>query len=234
MERIVTASTVDCNQTNAQYRSAPVMKLRAIFAAFALVLPVNLFASPGADHISTRFVRTDDLDAPTFEMSTESTYMLGCFGNPHAYEIAGQFVTARVRWGAVHDPDSWLRGYNQVYFLVMGEYFARGLENHYFGLSAGLRYNFVRPNWRFVPYISGGVGLGEVDATREREPGALGQDFTFNILTAMGVTYPLTEHWKLSIGAQYQHLSNAGLSEPDRPNSSLNSVGPQLGVTYSW
>lgn len=205
-------------------------RLLIVCAALALTLATSL---AGSDRVTTHFVR-DDMDAPRFEVATESTYMLGCFGNPHAYELAAQFVTARMRWGAIHDPDSWFRGYNQVYLLAMGEYFARGLENHYFGISAGLRYNFVRPNSRFVPYISGGVGLGWVDATKEKESGALGQDFTFNILTAIGVSYAINEHLKATFGAQYQHLSNAQLSMPERPNSSLNSVGPQIGLTYSF
>lgn len=209
------------------------MKLRVLLFIFALVGSATPFASASPDRLSTRFVN-DDFDAPSFEISTASTYMLGCFGNPHAYEIAAQYVTARWRWGAIHDPDSWFRGYNQVYFLATGQLFVRGLENHYFGISAGLRYNFVRPNWRFAPYISGGVGLGDVDATRVRTPGALGEDFTFNILTAMGVSYRLDEHWKAEFGLQYQHLSNAGLSEPQRPNSSLNSIGPELGITYTF
>lgn len=170
---------------------------------------------------------------PSWELSTESAYMLGVFGNPHAYEIAAQFVTVRLRWGAVHS-DGWMRGYNQVYFLAMGEPFIRGLENHYFGISTGLRYNFVQPGRRWNPYVSGGVGLGGVDATRVRTPGALGQDFTFNILSAAGISYRFDDHWQGTAGILYQHLSNAGLSEPERPNSSLNSLGPQLGLTYSF
>lgn len=209
------------------------MKFRVLLFAFALVLAPLHFATGSSDRLSTRFVN-DDLDAPSFELSTASTYMLGSFGNPHAYEIAAQFVSARWRWGAIHDPDSWFRGYNQVYFSATGQLFVRGLENHYLGVSAGLRYNFVRPNWRLVPYISGGVGLGYVDATRVRTPGALGQDFTFNVLTAIGVSYRLNDHWKAEFGLQYQHLSNAGLSEPQRPNSSLNSIGPELGITYTF
>lgn len=205
---------------------------RFLLVAISLFLATQCFA--GSERLTTRFEREQDFDAPSFEMSTESMYMLGCFGNPHAYEIAAQYVTARWRWGAVHDPHSWLRGYNQVYFLAMGEWFARGLENHYFGISAGLRYNFLRPGSRWNPYISGGVGLGAVDATRVRTPGALGQNFTFNILTAVGVSYRLNEHWRATIGVQYQHLSNAGMSEPERPNSSLNSVGPELGMTYNF
>lgn len=207
------------------------MKRMLIITAFALVTST---AWAGSGQLSTRFQREEDFDAPSFEMSTESTYMLGCFGNPHAYEIAAQYVTARWRWGAVHNPDSWLRGYNQIYFLATGQWFARGLENHYFGISSGLRYNFLRPGGRWQPYISGGVGLGFVDATRVRTSGALGQNFTFNILTAVGLSYRFSEHWRAELGLQYQHLSNAGLSEPERPNSSLNSIGPEFGLTYNF
>ena len=171
----------------------------------------------------------DELDAPRFELSTESAYLLGIIGNPNSYEIGAQFVTARMRWGAVHS-DGWLRGFNQVYFLAMAEPIFRGPENHYFGISAGLRYNFMRPSSRLIPYVSGGIGLGFIDSHPEIS-GAQGEDFTFNILTAAGLSYKIDQHWKASAGILYQHLSNAGLTTP---NPSLNLLGPQLGMTYSF
>ena len=184
-------------------------------------------ARAGSETASTRM--TEDLDAPRFEISTESAYLLGIIGNPNSYEIGAQFVTGRVRWGAVHS-DGWLRGFNQVYLLAMAEPIFRGPENHYFGISTGLRYNFVRPGARLIPYISGGVGLGFIDS-RPQISGAQGEDFTFNILTAAGVSYKMSEHWKASAGILYQHLSNAQLTDP---NPSLNLLGPQLGITYSF
>ncbi len=210
------------------------MKLTAALLSVALYLTIPLHGYCGTDQLSTRFTRTDQFNAPRFEVATESAFILGCFGNPHNYEIATQFVTARLRWGAIHDETSWWRGYNQVYVLAMGEYFERGLENHYFGISAGLRYNFLPIRSRFSPCISGGVGLGDVDATKEKTPGALGQNFTFNILTAVGCSYRISDQWQATAGILYQHLSNAGLSEPDRPNSSLNAIGPQFGITRSF
>ena len=62
-------------------------------------------------------------------------------------------------------------------------------------------------------------------------PGGQGQDFTFNILTAAGVSYSVNESWKIDIGVLYQHLSNGGQTDP---NPSLNLIGPQIGVTYSF
>ena len=169
------------------------------------------------------------LEAPRFEVALESAYLLGIFGNPNSYEIGAEFLTARVRWGAVQS-DNWLRGYNQFYVSAMAEPIFRGPENHYFGFNFGLRYNFVRPGSRFVPYFSGGVGLGWVDS-HPSIPGAQGQDFTFNILTAAGISYQMSKHWKLDAGILYQHLSNAGQTDP---NPSLNLLGPQIGLNYSF
>ena len=162
-------------------------------------------------------------------MATETAYLLGVIGNPNSYEIASQFVTARWRWGAVHE-DSWLRGFNQIYVLGMAEPIVRGPENFYYGISVGLRYNFVKPNARFIPYVSGGVGLGWIDSHASHF-GAQGQDFTFNILTAVGVSYKIDDHWKATAGILYQHLSNGGQTDP---NPSLNLLGPQIGATYSF
>ena len=169
------------------------------------------------------------LEAPRFEVALESAYLLGIFGNPNSYEIGAEFLTARVRWGVVQS-DSWLRGYNQFYVSAIAEPIFRGPENHYFGFNFGLRYNFVRPGSRFVPYFSGGLGLGWIDS-HPSIPGAQGQDFTFNILTAVGISYQMSKHWKLDAGILYQHLSNAGQTDP---NPSLNLLGPQIGLNYSF
>ncbi|CAN5361489.1 hypothetical protein BH20VER3_BH20VER3_09780 [soil metagenome] len=172
----------------------------------------------------------DEFDPPQFEFAAETAYLLSFIGNPNAYEIGAQFFTARWRWGVNRDDHSIFRGYNQVYLLAMAEPIFRGPENRYFGISAGLRHVFVRPGWRLQPYASGGVGAGFIDSTDPFRNGQ-GQDFTFNILTAVGVDYLVNDHWKLNIGALYQHLSNAGQSDP---TPSLNLIGPQIGATFSF
>jgi opacity protein-like surface antigen len=195
--------------------------LTAIFGGFVLDLEA------GTDRAST--VSTEELDAPSFELATESAYLLGIIGNPNSYEVGAQFVTARIRWGTIQR-DSWLRGFNQIYFLAMAEPIFRGPENYYFGVSAGLRYNFVRPGSRLIPYVSGGVGVGLIDS-QSAVSGGQGQDATFNVLSAVGLSYKLNDQWKATAGILYQHLSNAGQTSP---NPSLNLLGPQLGITYSF
>jgi hypothetical protein len=192
------------------------------------VLGLAFLAQPifaGSGELTT----SETLDPPRFEVAFQSAYLLGVFGNPDNYEIAPQFLSGRIRWG-VNDSDSWARGYNQFCLTLMAEPIVRGIENHYFGINFGGRYNFVRPNWRIVPYFSGGLGLGWIDSSPDMR-GSQGQDFTFNILTAIGFSYQIDSHWKIDAGAQYQHLSNGGQTDP---NPSLNLIGPQIGVSYSF
>ena len=170
-------------------------------------------------------------DEPSrFDFALETAYLFGAINPPANYQISANFLTARVRWGDYLDRRGFFRGYNQVYLSLLAEPIIRGIENHYFGMNLGLRYNFVRPGCRIVPYFSGGLGLGWIDSQPERF-GGQGQDFTFNILTAAGLSYQFSDRFSGQLGVLYQHLSNAGQTDP---NSSLNLFGPQVGFTYSF
>ncbi len=204
------------------------MNGRRFLIAFLLLFPLAPFAHAGGEAVSSRLRDPSELDAPSFELAAETSYLWGSLANPNSYEVGAQFITARWRWGTIEQ--GWMRGYNQVYALAMAEPIFRGPENFYYGISLGFRYNFVQPGSRLQPYISGGVGLGWIDSHADVF-GAQGQDFTFNILTAVGVSYRVNNHVKVSVGALYQHLSNAGQTDP---NPSLNLFGPQIGVTYSF
>lgn len=187
----------------------------------------SVISSALAGETITRAPTTDD---SRFEYAVESAYLLGFINSPHSYEIGAEFVTARMRWGGIENTDSWLHGYQQVYFSLMAEPIFRGIESYYFGFDFGLRYNFVRPGSRFVPYVSGGVGAGLIDS-HANIGGTQGQDFTFNILGAVGVSYRWNDRWKIDAGILYQHLSNGGQTDP---NPSLNLIGPQLAATFSF
>ena len=189
-----------------------------------LIAPV---ANAGSDRVTTHFA--PEVNPASFEMSAETAYMLGWIGNPNSYEVGAEFLTARWRFGPVYR-DGFFRGYNQFYALVMGEPIFRGPENYYYGISVGLRYNFLHPDSRIMPYFSGGVGLGWIDSHADVF-GAQGQDFTFNVLGAAGVSYRINNHWSASLGLVYQHLSNGGQTDP---NASLNLLGPQVGVTCAF
>jgi lipid A 3-O-deacylase len=199
--------------------------LRACGICVLMLTCSHVFCGVESTQVATA---TEEFNSQRFEFAIESGYLFGAINPPTGYEIGAEFLTARIRWGVVHD--TWLRGYNQFYVSAMAEPIFRGIENHYFGFNLGMRYNFVRPGSRFVPYFSGGVGAGWIDSDAEI-PGGQGQDFTFNILSAAGISYSVNDHWKINVGALYEHLSNGGQTDP---NPSLNLFGPQVGVTCSF
>jgi len=203
------------------------MKIFRDSAVFALLFMCSQVFG-GTEQSSAELPATE-LNPRRFELAVESGYLFGAINPPQDYQIGAEFLTARVRWGVVQR-DVWFRGYNQFYVSAIAEPIFRGIENHYFGLNLGMRYNFVRPGSRLIPYFSGGLGLGWIDSHPEI-PGGQGQDFTFNILSAAGISYELNDHWKLNAGVLYQHLSNGGQTDP---NPSLNLFGPQVGVSYSF
>jgi len=203
------------------------MKTLRAFVVFAFFLACSQVFG-GTEQSGTELSATE-LNPRSFEFAVESGYLFGAINPPANYQIGAEFLTARIRWGVVRS-DSWLRGYNQFYISGIAEPIFRGIENNYIGFNLGMRYNFVRPGSRLVPYFSGGVGGGWIDSHPE-VPGGQGQDFTFNILSAAGVSFDVNDHWKLNVGVLYEHLSNGGQTDP---NPSLNLFGPQLGATYSF
>src|SRR6478752_3812007 len=200
--------------------------LRICIGCVALSIYSQMFAG---DEGQVSVAASDESNPHRIEFALETGYLFGAINPPTDYQVGALFLTERIRWGVIRS-DSWLRGYHQFYISAIAEPIFKGIENHYFGFNVGFRYNFVQPHSRFVPYISGGVGAGGIDSHPE-VPGGQGQDFTFNILSAAGISYIVNDQWKLEVGALYQHLSNGGQTDP---NPSLNLFGPQIGLTYSF
>src|SRR5215210_7013886 len=117
---------------------------RVLFAILLPLLCSAAFAHAGTEAINRHLGGSSELVAPGFEIAAETSYLLGSIANPNSYEFGAFFVTVRWRFG-VNDKPGLFRGYHQVYLLGMAEPIFRGPETHYFGISAGLRYNFVQP-----------------------------------------------------------------------------------------
>ena len=118
------------------------MKTLRALAACAIVLTCSQTFG-GTEQPRTE-ATTQELNPQRFELAVESGYLFGAINPPQDYQIGAEFLTARLRWGVVQR-DIWLRGYNQFYISAIAEPIFRGIENHYFGLNLGMRYNFVRP-----------------------------------------------------------------------------------------
>jgi opacity protein-like surface antigen len=125
----------------------------------------------------------------------------------------------------------WLRGYSEFYFSGEYQEIVRGPEHHVEGLMVGPRYNFVQPGWKIIPYVEGGVGIAFADSNPAG--GGLGQDFNFTFSAGAGAKYLISDDWFVRLGVEYQHYSNAGLSEPV-PNHPIDELGPKFSVGYAF
>ena len=125
-----------------------------------------------------------------------------------------------------------LRGYSEFFFRADYEQIVHGPENHYEGIMVGPRYNFVQPGWVIVPYVEGGVGFGFADSNPLA--GGLGQDFNFTFEAGAGAKYDICDDFYVRLGVEYQHVSNAGLSEPEHENHPIDELGPKLSFGYAF
>jgi opacity protein-like surface antigen len=157
-------------------------------------------------------------------------------GQPNqAYTVVPVSLTASLKLDDVSLDNflgGWLRGYSEFYFRGDYEQIVHGPENHFEDFMVGPRYNFVQPGWKIIPYVEGGVGIGFADS--KPQLGGLGQDFNFTFLAGAGAKYLLTDDFSVRLGVEYQHVSNAGLSEPTNPNHPIDELGPKLSFGYSF
>jgi len=110
-----------------------------------------------------------------------------------------------------------------------------GTESRFLGGAFGPRYNFVQEGWQWVPYLGARVGFGFTDSRNNADlPGAQGQDFVFTFMVEAGARYIINDWMDISLGALYQHFSNAGLSEPAQTNYGLDVLGPVVSVNFRF
>jgi len=157
-------------------------------------------------------------------------------GQPNqAYTIVPISLTASLRLDEVsldQELGGILRGYSEFFFRADYDPIVRGPETHYEGLIVGPRYNFVQPGWCIIPYVEGGVGIVFANSAPER--GGLGEDFNFTFTAGAGAKYNITDDFFVRLGVEYQHVSNAGLSEPQHDNHPIDALGPKLSFGYAF
>jgi len=120
---------------------------------------------------------------------------------------------------------TWWRGNLEVAAEVMGGDVFEGRGNYLAGGTAWLRYNFVQPNWRVIPYAQAGAGAEATDMDRR----LIGERFNFNLGISAGTRFFVAPDWALNIECRYQHISNARISNHD---IGINAVGPTLGLSF--
>ncbi len=148
--------------------------------------------------------------------------------NPIQYQLFTQVLSARCLptkiWGS-----GWLRGRLEVSANLVSSAIVKGPESHFVGVAPGLRYYFVQPGWRILPYVelSGGPGFTDSSGVRYGQQ----QDFTFTYLLGAGIKGRLDARNTFTVSIVDQHMSNAYLT---RPNYGFDSVGVAISVGHTF
>jgi lipid A 3-O-deacylase len=104
-----------------------------------------------------------------------------------------------------------------------------GPGSYVVGLTALLRYNFVQPGSRLIPFVQGGSGIAYTDAYKDNSQDAIGQALEFTPQASLGFRYLIQENWSLDAEGMYHHISNGGMA---KRNAGINAFGGFLGLTY--
>ncbi len=121
--------------------------------------------------------------------------------------------------------NSILRGNFELLPEIFGAGVFHGPGGYIAGATLWLRYNFVPPGWRFVPYLEGGAGGTTLDINHKYD----GKDFNFNLDAAIGFHYFIQPRCSLNAEYRLQHISNADMWNR---NIGVNASGPAVGVSF--
>lgn len=110
-----------------------------------------------------------------------------------------------------------------------------GPESVYLGWAPQVRWIVPIGKTPLSLYAGGGAGPGWADtSTSNLNDGGLGSEFTFVITASGGLRYEVNSHWATWIGVDYQHLSDGGISNGNKPNIGLDSLGVMVGTGYGF
>lgn len=188
-------------------------------------------ASACARAFGQETVHSDSLDSPfargKYELSLSSGVMFSPIGADHARPTINYTLSGlQLGWMLTDvNRSGWLAGNVELAGQVMGGAAFQGPGNYIAGGTAWVRYNFVQPRWRVIPYVQGGAGIEALDMDSE----LVGGQFAFNLNVGAGARYLVNRNWSVNLECLYQHLSNATIYRHD---VGINAVGPMLSISY--
>ncbi|MDQ6859805.1 MAG: acyloxyacyl hydrolase [Verrucomicrobiota bacterium] len=203
------------------------MKLTCLFACI-LSVSTALGGEPGAAG-SYR----EASDAPFSGGRMELQLVAGVIGSPiffGPHQISYTFVDSELRLGwMLNSPrgSGWLRGNFEVLGAFTGGMIARGPGEKFGTTDVFIRYNFVQPNARIVPYAQFGAGVFISDIADDPRQGTIGSTYEADLRAAAGLHYFFSPRWSFDAEAFVQHVSNAGTA--DR-NVGINAIGGVVGI----
>ena len=211
-----------------------VIRKNAFLATVCACIVFNLASFSGAAEEGLLDNDPSSLQAQIFKKDRLSVQLTtGFLCSPvfiHKYLPTFNYAQTNLRgcW-MLDDPgpeDSLLRGNFEAILEATGSYIYKGSGNYMYGATLLLRYNFLRPGWKLIPYIQGGAGMMYTDAYYYY---ALGQGFNFTPQGSLGARYLINKNWSVDLEGKFHHISNGGL---DSSNIGVNAFGAFIGLTY--
>ena len=169
--------------------------------------------------------------ADAWEWTVESGYLWECGNNTRIdYEIIPTQLTLRspVMW-------TWWQGAAGDRLVVrhrvsaLFETFAVGPEDYYIGLAGAPSIEYWFPSAKTSAFFSIGGGAGWTNSSGGTD--GLGQDFTLNWFTQLGLRHEITPGMSLLGSLYYIHHSNLGMTDP---NPGIDALGFTLGCSWRF
>jgi lipid A 3-O-deacylase len=158
-----------------------------------------------------------------------SPFLVGIFPDTKVRNYAQ--TNLRLGWmlSSPSQKRSIFRGNFEALFALSSSLIYKGSGNYFTGITALVRYNFVQPGSRIIPYLQAWAGVVYTDAYKDQTQTDIGQAIEFTPQLSVGFRCLVTKEWSVDFEGMYQHTSNAGLADRNR---GLNAVGGFIGVTH--
>lgn len=142
-----------------------------------------------------------------------------------------QMTNVRLGWMLnTPNPDGgFFAGNWEAIIELSGNYVFDGFGSYMVGPTALVRYNFVQPGWKVVPYVQGGAGILLNDGYRDRNQQAIGQFVQFSPQASAGARILINDDWSVDVEGIFHHVSNANMASR---NLGTNALGGMIGFTY--
>lgn len=118
-------------------------------------------------------------------------------------------------------------------YELLGEVFAGPIFQGPGSVTAGatlfIRYNFIQPEARVVPYLQIGGGGIYTDISERKSRGLVSLPVEFNLQGTGGLRFMLNRRCSILLEAGYRHISNGTIKLPNR---GVDSAGGNLGFGF--
>jgi Lipid A 3-O-deacylase (PagL) len=124
-----------------------------------------------------------------------------------------------------------LRGNLELLATAGGGGIFSGPGSGYGSTGAMLRYNFVQPRARLVPYFQIGAAAFISDISENKRQEDIGGTFEADLEGAAGTRFFICRRWSLNTELFLQHISNA---DTQPRNVGINALGGLLGISRQF